>query len=1022
MISTNHSSTVKARETNDTKSLNGSHNESDDGSSLNSSERVAPDSSDQVSPPKTPTPKEKSKKFVKCKKPVTISTLNTRTLNPNGRTEELAFLASTHNIDVICLQDHKFYHPDNETQYHKKHLGYQLLTASSWKNEANASVGGVGFLLSARAQECLSKIEKVSSRIMVAEFISNPVTTIVSCYSPTNCSPEEDVNEFYNDLRSICDNTPPHNLLLLCGDFNAKLGPGDARFTYHTETNRNGEKLMDMITEYNLSATNTTFMNKSNRLWTFQYPNGSKAQLDYILIRKKWVNSVQSSRVYSSFNSVLSDHRIVSARIQLSLRTAKRKAANPMSQIDWNLVHSSEELSEKFTVDVHNRFGNLCVEGATPLENYQLLTTCVEEVAVNTLPKRVKRKMKSLSALESINKARDDLKTANIHHNNTPSESTKRSVKKARDKLQTAYDTATAEHLQEQINNLSALHSSHKHSAAWKAVNEITGRKDKPSVTVQGGSAAKRNEGWLNHFKKLLGEAPKVTPNLPRIQVAENLKIPTTNFTIEELRKVTKPLSKKKKMGPDNVPPLIWKDPRFHEVLLDSCNEVLNSFIAPPLWVTNDIIPLPKKGNLTLHQNYRGISLTCIAAKIYNKLLLNRIFPVLNPILRRNQNGFRKGRSTIAQILALRRIIEEMKNGNKELTIVFVDFKKAFDSVNREVMFEILALYGFPDKIIKAIKALYSNTKAKVITPDGETDLFDIVAGVLQGDTLAPLLFVTVLDYVLRISMDENNTKGLLLKPRTSRRHPAQHITDLDFADDLAIPSDTVANAESLLHALEEAAAHVGLYCNASKTEYTSTSPEPSMSTLAGNIIKHVPDFQYLGSHIMDSEKDFTIRKALAWSACNKLEKIWKSGITKQLKVNLFRATVEPILLYGAETWTMNAKMHRRLDGCYTNMLRRIQNMSWKDHHTLSEIYGNIPKLSTRLAERRARFAGHCFRAKDEAVSDLVFWKPSNSRKLTFPDVISRDTGIDVKELPTAMEDRDCWREIVLNISPKGER
>ena len=118
----------------------------------------------------------------------------------------------------------------------------------------------------------------------------------------------------------------------------------------------------------------------------------------------------------------------------------------------------------------------------------------------------------------------------------------------------------------------------------------------------------------------------------------------------------------------------------------------------------------------------------------------------------------------------------------------------------------------------------------------------------------------------------------------------------------------------------------------------------------------------------------------------------------------------------------VNAKMHRRLDGCYTNMLRRIQNMSWKDHHTLSEIYGNIPKLSTRLAERRARFAGHCFRAKDEAVSDLVFWKPSNSRKLTFPDVISRDTGIDVKELPTAMEDRDCWREIVLNISPKGER
>jgi hypothetical protein len=200
-------------------------------------------------------------------------------------------------------------------------------------------------------------------------------------------------------------------------------------------------------------------------------------------------------------------------------------------------------------------------------------------------------------------------------------------------------------------------------------------------------------------------------------------------------------------------------------------------------------------------------------------------------------------------------------------------------------------------------------------------------------------------------------------------------ITDLDFADDLAIPSDTVANAESLLHAVKEAAAHVGLYYNSSKTEYTSSSLEPIITTLSENTIKLVPDFQYLVLHIMYSEKDFHIRKTLAWSACNKLEKIWKSGLTKQLKVNLFRATVEPIILYGEETWTMNSKMHRRLDGCYTNMLRRIQNMSWKNHHTLSEIYGTIPKLSTRLAERRARFAGH-FEQKLKQFLIWYFGKP----------------------------------------------
>ena len=179
-----------------------------------------------------------------------------------------------------------------------------------------------------------------------------------------------------------------------------------------------------------------------------------------------------------------------------------------------------------------------------------------------------------------------------------------------------------------------------------------------------------------------------------------------------------------------------------------------------------------------------------------------------------------------------------MKNGNKELTIVFVDFKKAFDSINREVMFEILALYGIPDKLIKAIKALYTNTRSRVRTPDGDTEYFDIVAGVLQGDTLAPLLFLIVLDYVLRISMDKNNVMGLLLHPRKSTRHPAQYITDLDFADDLAIPANTVENAESLLHALEDAAAYVGLYCNASKTEFTSSASDPSINTTGRNSTK----------------------------------------------------------------------------------------------------------------------------------------------------------------------------------------
>ena len=87
-----------------------------------------------------------------------------------------------------------------------------------------------------------------------------------------------------------------------------------------------------------------------------------------------------------------------------------------------------------------------------------------------------------------------------------------------------------------------------------------------------------------------------------------------------------------------------------------------------------------------------------ISAKIYNKLLLNRLVPFMEPILRNNQNGFRRGRSTLSQILCLRRIIEESDLSKIDLALIFVDFSKAFDSVDRYKMFEILQLYGIPDK------------------------------------------------------------------------------------------------------------------------------------------------------------------------------------------------------------------------------------------------------------------------------------------------------------------------------------
>ena len=131
------------------------------------------------------------------------------------------------------------------------------------------------------------------------------------------------------------------------------------------------------------------------------------------------------------------------------------------------------------------------------------------------------------------------------------------------------------------------------------------------------------------------------------------------------------------------------------------------------------ILPFPKKGEIGLAKNYRGITFTSIVAKIYHALLLNHIEPKIDNILRKNQNGFRRNRSTTSQILTNRRILEGVRAKNLQATLLFVDFTKAFDSIHRRKMEKILLAHGLLKETVAAITILYRNSKVKVPSLDG---------------------------------------------------------------------------------------------------------------------------------------------------------------------------------------------------------------------------------------------------------------------------------------------------------------
>ena len=976
-------------------------------------------------------------------KPLTVSTYNVRTLYQQGKSHQLFAGCTEAGVDIVGIQEHRLIttNPTNELWSDDKQWVFIYSTASKMRH------GGVGILMSKRIYTCLQSVESISNRIITATFHGNPKVTVTSVYAPTECASTDDKCKFYSCLEDHLDQVKKHNIHLVTGDFNARVGSDShhthpeviGRHCFYEETNDNGERLVTLCEEHKLRPAQMKFPQPKHRQWTWMHPSGSMHQIDHILINSKWSNSLRNCRSYSSVE-LDSDHRIVSIHLVCSLRTTKGKPCR-RPKFDWKKLQDSN-VKQQFQVELSNRFKTLqCSDTTIPItERYEQFVNAVTEVATKVvgkpnpcgMPKWVSDKTTKLK-LE-----RDEAKKRYLV---SKSKKSRTHWRRLNTELNESYAADKSSMLNKQIEDLEQADSRGDYTTTWKIIHELSGKGKKTNVKV------KKRDGtpptsdtellaeWKEYFSSLLNNCSGQSPSELPLPAANDLQIRTDPPTREETISAISKMKSNKAAGLDaaiTAEALKYGGNAMIDVIHGFCSEVYSSLCAPMQWTTSVIIPLPKKGDLSLMTNYRGISLLSIAAKVYNKILFNRIRDHVDPILRKNQAGFRPGRSCAQQIHILRRIIEGFQDYQLPLTVTFIDFKKAFDSIDRRVMFAVLRHYGIPEAVVNAISTLYKNSKSAVMVDGNISDTFEISTGVLQGDVLAPFLFIIMIDFLLKKATSDVGS-GITTHPRRSRRYPAKILNDLDFADDIALLESTMSQAQAQLTRTATAAKDLGLIISVPKTEYMTAncSPEPALQVY-GEDIKHVSDFKYLGSQMASSTCDFKRRKALAWGAFWKLERLWRShSLSITTKVKLFNTTCVTILLYGCESWVISQDMECKINAFATSCYRIMAGVKRRDHVTNSSIHSmtNTEPLIYSVRKRQLGFLGHILRLPDEepARRYALYIPPHGKRRpgrprTSYISYINHVLGYDEHEMSadqiaTIAQDRSAWRNLVVACS-----
>ena len=398
----------------------------------------------------------------------------------------------------------------------------------------------------------------------------------------------------------------------------------------------------------------------------------------------------------------------------------------------------------------------------------------------------------------------------------------------------------------------------------------------------------------------------------------------------------------------------------------------------------------------------------------------------------------------------MRQVQEKCLEQNLDLYSVFIDLTKAFDTVSREALWDVLARYGCPPKFIQIIRLFHADMTGQVLSNGEQSDPFSISNGVKQGCVLAPVLFNLFFACVLRQAVG-NTDKGVYVRFRYDgsifdlRRLSAKTktlnslIQEALFADDCALMAHKPGDLQAMLNSFSDASKQFGLSISLEKTEVlfqrapNSVAPQPPIF-IDDVELKVVDSFKYLGSMISvdgSLDKEIAYRISKASQALGRLRNrlLNHHSVTLDTKLKVYRAVVLSSLLYGCETWTVYRRHLKQLERFHQRTLRSILGIRWQDRATNTDVFKrtNCISIEAMLLKSCLRWTGHVIRMEDQRIpKQLLFGELEQGHRgqgrpcKRFKDTVKAGLqwcDIPPTELVATALDRQRWRTLTQSTS-----